>query len=147
VTLILYYSSKRYPDKLRRVKFLDAENNRTIIFLTNNFELDAEQIAMLYKYRWKIELFFKWIKQHLKIKAFWGVSLNAVKIQVYTAFITYTLVAIVKSKLNLALSTYEILQILSVSLLDKTPLNELLTNHVYQDVKEQNGIQLKINLF
>lgn len=147
VRLILYYSSKRYPDTLRRIKYLDAEKNRILIFLTNNFELDAEQIAMLYKYRWKIELFFKWIKQHLKIKAFWGVSMNAVKIQVYIAIITYTLVALVKSKLKLTLSTYEILQILSVSLLDKTPLNDLLTNYVFQDVKEQNDIQLKINFF
>jgi hypothetical protein len=147
VRLILYYSSKRYPDTLRRIKYLDAEKNRILIFLTNNFELDAEQIALLYKYRWKIELFFKWIKQHLKIKTFWGVSMNAVKTQVYIAIITYTLVALVKSKLKLTLSTYEILQILSVSLLDKTPLNELLTNSVFQDVKEQNDIQLKINFF
>lgn len=147
VKLIGYYSSRKYPDKLRRIKFFDAENNRTLIFLTNNFELDAKQIALLYKYRWKIELFFKWIKQHLKIKAFWGISMNAVKIQVYTAIITYTLVTIVKSRLKIKMTTYEILQILSVSLLDKTPLNELLTNQVYQDVKEQNYIQLKINLF
>jgi len=147
VKLTCYYPSKKYPDKLRRIKFFDAENNRTLIFLTNNFELDAEQIAMLYKYRWRIELFFKWIKQHLKIKAFWGISMNAVKIQVYIAIITYTLVAILKSRLKLKLTTYEILQILSVSMLDKTPLNELLTNQVYQNVKEQNYIQLKINLF
>ena len=98
------------------------------VFLTNNFDLKAEDIAMLYKYRWKIELFFKWIKQHLKIKSFWGTSANAVKTQVYIAIITYTLVAIIKSKLKIDRSNYEILQILGVSLMDKSPLNELLKN-------------------
>jgi hypothetical protein len=147
VKLIVYYSSQKYPENLRRIKYYDKESQRTFTFLTNNFELEAEQIALLYKYRWKIELFFKWIKQHLKIKSFWGTSANAVKTQVYTAIITYTLVALVKNRLNLQLSIYEILQILSVSLLDKTPINELLTNHDHQDVKEQNNMQLKINLF
>ena len=147
VKLTCYYPSRRYPEKLRRIKFFDAENDRTLIFLTNNLELEAHQIALLYKYRWKIELFFKWIKQHLKIKSFWGTSINAVKTQVYIAIITYTLVAIIKSRLKITLSTYEILQILSVSLLDKTTINELLTNQIYQDVKEQNYNQLKINLY
>ena len=101
---------------------------------------------MLYKYRWKIELFFKWIKQHLKIKSFWGASENAVKTQIYTAIITYTVVAIIKAKLKLKQSPYEILQIMSVSLLDKTHLPSLFKNPIYQDVKEQNYIQLKINL-
>ncbi len=103
-------------------------------------------IALLYKYRWKVELFFKWIKQHLKVKSFWGNSQNAVKTQIYIAIITYTLVAIVKSKMKSTLTTYEILQILSVSLLDKTPLKDLLSNQINQDVKEQNDMQLKIKL-
>lgn len=139
-----FYVIKKYPKKLRRIKFYDAENDRTLVFLTNNFELKAEEIALLYKYRWKVELFFKWIKQHLKIKSFWGISPNAVKTQVYIAIITYTLVAIVKSKLKIEYSTYEILQILSLSLFDKTPINELLTNPKYQDVKELYCNQLKL---
>ena len=114
--------------------------------MTNNFTLKAIEIAALYKDRWKIELFFKWIKQHLKIKSFWGVSPNAVRTQVYIAFITYTLIAIIRSKLNLNRPTYEILQILGVSLLDKTQLNQLLSDPVYQNVKEQNYNQLKLNL-
>ena len=101
---------------------------------------------MLYKYRWKVELFFKWIKQHLKIKTFWGTSMNAVKIQVYVAIITYCLIAIIKSKLKLEKSTYEILQILGISLFDKTQLNQLLSNNIYQNVKEQGCNQLKLNL-
>jgi hypothetical protein len=137
-------SAKSYPEKLRRIKFYDAENRRYLVFLTNNLDLKAEEIALLYKYRWKIELFFKWIKQHLKVKSFWGTSENAVKTQVYIAIITYTLVAIIKSKLSIERSTYEILQILSVSLFDKTPINELLENQIYQDVKELNCNQLSL---
>lgn len=109
-----------YPEYLRRIKYFDKEQQRTFVFLTNNFSLSAVDIAMLYKYRWKVELFFKWIKQHLKIKTFWGTSMNAVKIQVYIAIITYCLIAIIKSKLKLEKSTYEILQILGISLFDKT---------------------------
>jgi hypothetical protein len=139
-----YYSSIDYPDKIRRVKFYDEENRQYIVVLTNNFDLTAEDIAHLYRYRWKVELFFRWIKQHLKIKSFWGTSMNAVKVQVYIAIITYTLVSIIKSKLKLEKSIYEILQILSFSLIDKTPINELLTNQDYQDVKEQNYNQLNI---
>jgi hypothetical protein len=146
VALSGFYSNKSYPKKLRRIKYYDAEQGRTFIFLSNNHSLPAIEIAMLYKYRWKIELFFKWIKQHLKIKSFWGTSPNAVKIQVYTAMITYTLVAIIKSKLKLRQSTYEILQILNVSLLDKTPLPMLFENHTIDEFINQNCIQLKINL-
>jgi len=123
-----FYQTRDYPKKMRRVKFYDTENNRMFVFLTNNFDLKAEDIAMLYKHRWKIELFFKWIKQHLKIKSFWGTSANAVKTQLYIAIITYTLVAIIKSKLKIERSNYEIPQILGVSLMDKSPLNELLKN-------------------
>jgi len=139
-----FYSLKDYPQKLRRIKFYDEENQQYIVVLTNNFELSAPDIALLYRYRWKIEIFFRWIKQHLKIKSFWGTSENAVKIQIYVAIVTYTLVAIIKSKLNLEKSAYEILQILSFSLIDKTPIIELLINHNYQDVKELNYNQLKL---
>ena len=146
VILTGHYSYKSYPKHLRRIKYYDDEQKRTFIFLSNNLTLPAVEIAMLYKYRWKIELFFKWIKQHLKIKSFWGTSENAVKIQVYVAVITYTMVAIIKAKLKLKQTTYEILQILNVSLLDRTPLPQLFENPLSNDVKEQNCIQLKINL-
>lgn len=146
VILTGHYSYKSYPKQFRRIKFYDADQNRTFTFLSNNLTLPAIEIAMLYKYRWRIELFFKWIKQHLKIKSFWGTSANAVKVQVYIAIITYTMVAIIKSKLKLKQSTYEILQVLNVSLLDKTPLRQLFENTLSQDVKEQNYTQLEINL-
>ncbi len=142
-----FYVSKDYPEKLRRIKFYDEETNNNLMFLSNNFDLSAEEIAQLYKYRWKVELFFKWIKQHLKIKSFWGTSLNAVKIQVYSAIIAYCLVALVRNKLKIDRSTYEILQILSISLLDKTPINELLTSQDYKDVKELYCKQLKISWY
>ncbi len=145
--LLGYYVSKQYPAKLRRVKFYDTETERTFIFLTNNFELTAEQVASLYKNRWQVELFFKWIKQHLKIKAFWGTSENAVRIQVYSAIIAYCIVAIVGAKLNIKRSTYEILQVLGISLLDKTPVKELFINVNYKDVKEPSDNQLSLSLF
>ena len=140
-----FYTAKEYPEKLRRIKFYDEETDNHLMFLSNNFDLTAEEIAQLYKYRWKVELFFKWIKQHLKIKSFWGTTLNAVKIQVYSAIIAYCLVALVRNKLKVDRPTYEILQILSISLLDKTPLNELFTNQNYQNVKELYNKQLKIS--
>ena len=142
-----FYTSKDYPERLRRVAFYDRDKNTTLIFLTNNFELTADQVAMLYKNRWQIELFFKWIKQHLKIKSFWGTSQNAVKIQIYSAIIAYCLVAIVGQDLKINRTTYEILQILGISLLDKTPVNELFTNIDINDVKELNDNQLTLNLF
>lgn len=146
VMLTGFYPKQFYSEKIRRIKFYDEEQKRSFVFLTNNFALKAKNIAALYKYRWKIELFFKWIKQNLKVKSFWGVSPNAVKTQIYIAIITYTLVSIIRSKLRLERSTYEILQILGVSLLDKTQLNQLLQDPIYQNVKEQNYTQLKINL-
>ena len=142
-----FYVSRKYPEKLRHIKFYDEETDNDLDFISNNFDLPSEEIAQLYKYRWKVELFFKWIKQHLKVKSFWGTSLNAVKIQVYSAIITYCLVALVRNKLRVDRSTYEILQILSISLLDKTPLNELLTNQNYKDVKELYDKQLKISWY
>lgn len=142
-----FYTLKDYPEKLRRVKFYDEETGRTFVFLTNNMEITAQQVALLYKNRWQIELFFKWIKQHLKIKSFWGTSENAVRIQIYSAIIAYCLVAIVASELKIERSTYEILQVTGISLLDKTPVKQLFTNIDYKDVKERNYNQLTINLF
>ena len=142
-----FYVSKEYPEKIRKVRFYDKETNRTFTFLTNNMELSAEQIAHLYKQRWQIELFFKWIKQHLKIKAFWGTSENAVRIQIYSAIISYCLVAIIGTTLKIERSTYEILQVLGISLLDKTPVKELFINMNYNDVKEPFYNQLSLNLF
>jgi len=142
-----FYVSKQYPVKLRRVKFYDKETKRTFVFLTNNFHITADQVALLYKNRWQIELFFKWIKQHLKIKSFWGTSENAVRIQIYSAIITYCLVAIVGKELKIDRSTYEILQVIGISLLDKTPVNELFANTDYKDVKELDCNQLSLSLF
>jgi len=144
IKLTGFYASKDYPEKLRRIKFHDSETEQTFEFLTNNFEISALQVALLYKNRWKVELFFKWIKQHLKILNFWGTSENAVKTQVYIAIITYVLVYIVKEKLKCEKSCYEILQILSMSLLDKTPVNELINDNNLQNFKELNCNQLKL---
>jgi len=141
------YVSKEYPEKIRKVKFYDMETRRTFVFLTNNMDLSALEIALLYKNRWQVELFFKWIKQHLKIKSFWGTSENAVRIQIYSAIIAYCLVAVVGYELKIDRSTYEILQVLGISLLDKTPVKELFTNLDYNDVKELNYNQLSFNLF
>lgn len=142
-----FYTAKDYPEKLRRVKYYDQESDRTFVFLTNNMEVTSAQVALLYKNRWQIELFFKWIKQHLKIKSFWGTSENAVRIQLYSAIIAYSLIAIVAQELKTGRSTYEILQVISISLLDKTPLNELLKKIDYKDVKERNYNQLSLSLF
>lgn len=139
-----FYSLQGYPEKIRRIKFYDEEQNRIFVFLTNNMRLKPEEIAAIYKHRWKIELFFKWIKQHLKITAFWGRTENAVKTQVYIAVITYTLIAIIKQQIKTEYSTYEILQILGTSLLDKTQINQLLQRKNNQDVKELLCNQLKI---
>jgi len=120
-----HYASKDYPEKMRRIKFKDEQTGKVLIFLTNNFHLNATEIAQLYKHRWKIELFFKWIKQHLKIKSFWGQSENAVKTQVWIAVSVYVLVAIAKKRFMLKQSLYEILQILSISIFERTPINQL----------------------
>ena len=121
-------SKDSYPDKLRRIKYYDREYGNYYVFLTNNFSVEAKLIADLYKMRWQVELFFKWIKQHLKIKVFWGASPNAVKTQVWIAVATYVLVAIARKRLGLSQTLYETLQILSVSTLDKVPVNELFRN-------------------
>lgn len=119
-------TKKQYPDELRRIVFYDKDDNRTFVFYTNNMDVKAEDIALLYKYRWSVELFFKWMKQHLRIKEFYGTTENAVKIQIYAAIIAYCLVAIVEKEIALEMTTYDVLRVLSTSLLVKMPLNELL---------------------
>lgn len=127
---------KKYPEKLRLVKFYDDEQGREFAFLTNAFHLTSLEVANLYKNRWQIELFFKWLKQHLKIKKFWGTTENAVRLQISAAIIAYCLVAIVQHDMQLKRSTYEVLQILSISLTDKTPLRDLFEKTNFNDVKE-----------
>ena len=122
IVLTTYYPAQHYPEPLRRIRFYDIERQKRLVFLTNNFHLPADTIAALYKARWRIELFFKWIKQHLRIKSFYGISENAVKMQIWTAISTYLLVAILKKELRLEQSLYTILQVLSVSLLEKMPI-------------------------
>ena len=144
VLLNNFYPARDYPEKIRRIKFYDKENEKTFIFLTNNFHLPATDIAQLYKHRWKIELFFKWIKQHLKIKSFWGQSENAVKTQVWIAVAVYVLIAIAKKKFMLKQSLYEIIQILSISIFEKMPINQLFQETQKQYFKEQKDNQLNI---
>jgi hypothetical protein len=139
-----YYPSRDYPEKLRRIKFYDTETGKTLIFLSNNFEITALEVTMLYKHRWFIEIFFKWIKQHLKIKSFWGRSINAVKTQIWIAISVYVIVLIVKKKLKLKQSIYEILQILSINIFDKEPINQLFEKPNLQYFKEQKYNQLKM---
>ena len=137
IGLMVYKSRKDYPESLRLVRYYDEEQDREFMFLTNAMDLTAQQIADLYKNRWQIELFFKWLKQHLKIKKFWGTTENAVRIQISAAITAYCLVAIIQHDLQLKRSTYEVLQILSMSLTDKTPLRELFNKTYSNDVKEQ----------
>jgi hypothetical protein len=139
-----HYAEKDYPIKLRRIKFRDQETGKILVFLTNNFHLCATDIAKLYKNRWLIELFFKWVKQHLKIKTFWGQSENAVKTQVWIAVSVYVLVLIAKKKFMLSKSPYEILQILSISLFEKTAINQLFQPTQLQNMKDLNHNQLKM---
>ena len=122
VILSSFESASAYPDPLRKVRYYDAETNKRLKFLTNNFMLPALTIAQIYKQRWQVELFFKWIKQHLRIKAFYGTSENAVKTQIWIAVSVYVLVAIVRKRLGLEASMYQILQILSLTLFEKTPI-------------------------
>jgi len=144
IRLTGYYSCKDYPEKMRRIKFFDAETGNTYVFLTNNFELDALIICLLYKERWKVELFFKWIKQHLRIKVFYGTSYNAVCCQIWVAVCTYLLVAIVKKRLRLEHSLYTLLQIFSLTLFEKVPINELFTKSDYKSICTENDKQLKL---
>ena len=139
-----YYTMKYYPEKLRRIKFIEPSTGMALIFLTNNMQHAAEDIAQLYKHRWKIEMFFKWIKQHLKIKSFWGQSENAVQTQVWIAIAVYVLVAIAKKKFMLKSTLYEILQILSISIFEKMPINQLFQLTQLQYFKEQNHNRLNM---
>ena len=139
IELTVYKSRKDYPENLRLVRYYDEEQDREFMFLANAMDLTAQQIADLYKNRWQIELFFKWLKQHLKIKKFWGTTENAVRIQISAAITAYCLVAIIQHDMQLKRSTYEVLQILSMSLTDKTPLRELFDKTYSNDVKEQLG--------
>jgi hypothetical protein len=133
IVLETYYSFQGYPEPLRRIRYYDEGRGKRLVFLTNDFDLPAVTVAKLYKARWQIELFFKWIKQHLRIKAFYGTSQNAVKAQIWIAVSTYLLVAIMKKELRLPLSLYTILQILSVSIFEKTPIPQVFSQHDYQN--------------
>lgn len=140
-----FYAKKDYPDKLRRIKFFDSVTKKRLVFLTNNFSLPALTITQLYKSRWQVELFFKWIKQHLRIKKFYGTSENAVKTQVWTAISVYVLVAILKKRLKLGHSLYTILQILSVNVFEKTPILQLFAGDDYK--LSESDIPNQLNLF
>ena len=139
IELTVCKSRKDYPENLRLVRYYDEEQDREFMFLTNAMDLTAQQVADLYKNRWQIELFFKWLKQHLKIKKFWGTTENVVRIQISAAITAYCLVAILQHDMQLKRSTYEVLQILSMSLTDRTPLRELFDKTYSNDVKEQSG--------
>ena len=134
VKLIGYTSEKKYPESFRVIRFYDEEDDREFTFLTNAKHISALDVANLYKKRWLVELFFKWIKQHLRIKKFWGISENAVRIQIYCAIITYCLVAIVQHDMKLERSIYEVLQILGISLTDKTCLHDLFDKSNFKNV-------------
>ena len=138
-------TAKDYPQPLRRIKYHDENTGKTFNFLTNNFAIPAQTVADLYRYRWQVELFFKWIKQHLRIKRFFGTSENAVKAQIWIAISVYVLVAIIKKRLNLSTDLYTILQILSLTLFEKIPLQQLLANHDYKT--EEDGMAKQLNLF
>jgi hypothetical protein len=143
-TIVLTQSFEDYPEQLRRVKFYDPENDQYLTFLTNNFALDALTITKLYKCRWQVELFFKWIKQHLRIKAFFGTSENAVKTQVWIAVTIYVLIAIIRKQLSLEPSLYTILQILSVNIFEKEPISRLLTTKEMNNDNPENDNQLEL---
>jgi hypothetical protein len=145
VLLTTFYPAKAYPEPIRRIKFFDARSNLLLVFLTNDFSSPALTIAHLYRLRWQIELFFKWIKQHLRIKAFYGTSPNAVKTQIWIAISTYLLIAITRKLLHIELPLYTILQILSVSQFEKAPLLEVLTDSSY--TSEQGDLRNQLLLF
>jgi hypothetical protein len=142
VLLTGFYQAKGYPDKLRRVKYYDAEHDKSLVFLTNNFTLPALTIAELYRCRWQVELFFRWIKQNLRIKSFYGTSENAVKAQIWIAISVYVLVAIMKKRLKIEASLYTILQVLSVTIFERMPLLQALTDSDYKNNQDNNCNQL-----
>ena len=147
IRLVIPHSVEGYPDCVRRIRYFDAEKDSSFIFLTNNFVLNALTIAELYRSRWKIELIFKWIKQHLRIKAFYGTTPNAVNTQICIALTVFVLVAIVKKELNVEQSLYTILQILSVTLFEKEPINQVLADHQGLIQTEDDPNQLKLFAF
>jgi hypothetical protein len=140
-----FYASKGYPEKMRRIKFYDADSNKTLVFLTNNFKFPALTICQPFKCRWNVEIFFSWIKQNLRTKAFYGTSTNAVKTQIWIAIATYVLVAILKKRLNKEHSRYTFLQILSTTVVEKVYIFQLASENQYKCLYDQNPIQL--NLF
>jgi hypothetical protein len=140
-----FYAKQNYPDKLRRVRYFDKKKNKRFVFLTNNFDLPPLVIAQLYQQRWQVELFFKWIKQHLRIKSFFGTTENAVKTQIWIAISIYLLVAIIKKRLGLQESLYTILQILSLTLFEKTPILQVISNNKYKN-REHDGCR-QLDLF
>ncbi len=142
VVLTSFESATSYPDTLQRVSYFDVKTGKRLKFLTNNFALPALTIAQIYKSRWEVELFFKWVKQHLRIKKFYGTSENAVKTQIWIAVSMYVLVAVVRKRLELEASLYQILQILSVSLFEKTPILRALEAYSSQDALYENSNQL-----
>jgi len=145
ITLVTQKSKKGYPERLRRVSFVDKERNKRLVFLTNHFEIPAETVAAVYKQRWQVELFFKWIKQHLRIKSFIGTSVNAVKSQIWIALCIYLLVAITKKKLGIQCSLYTFLQILEVNLFEKRPISSLVAEASKRNSDNLDSNQL--NLF
>ena len=145
VMLVNKDTKEAYPEKLRRIKYYDQDTKKRFVFLTNNFSYGSRTIADLYKCRWRVELFFKWIKQHLRIKSFFGYSENAVKTQIWIAISTYVLVAILKKRLGLKQSLYTILQIISISLFEKVPIYQIVSDSYYESKFTSGPIQL--NLF
>ena len=144
IILTTHYPAKKYPETLRRVRYYDIERQKRLVFLTNNFQLPAETVAKLYKGRWQIEIFFKWIKQHLRIKSFFGTSENAVKVQIWTAIATYLLVAIMKKELKPDPPLYTILQVLSLSLFEKIPVMEAFSENYMLVESDENCKQMKL---
>ena len=144
IELVVFYSQRGYPERLRRIRYCDDEGNH-LVFLTNHLSLPALTVCELYRQRWQIELFFKWIKQHLRITRFFGTSANAVKSQVWIAVAVYVLAAIVRKQLNLSLSLHAMLQILSVTPFEKVPLIQLLSEMVPDEISPQDPNQM--NLF
>jgi FOG: Transposase and inactivated derivatives len=144
ITLVTQKSKKGYPERLRRVSFVDKERNKRLVFLTNNFEIPAETVAAVYKQRWQVELFFKWIKQHLRIKSFIGTSVNAVKSQIWVALCIYLLVAITKKKLGIQCSLYTFLQILEVNLFEKKPISSLVVEALKRNPDPVDSNQLDL---
>ncbi len=139
-------TKKKYPSLLRRIVYYSEEHKRTFTYITNNVEIKARHVALLYKNRWQVELFFKWIKQHLHVKSFWGITENTVRIQIYSAITAYCLIAIVEHDLQLKRSTFDVLRILSMSLFDKTPIKELFErSDPVDDISENGHVQLCFN--